>query len=593
MSMLESVTEGTDFNDGIEDNCITNEQPEHSGVSDVCEKITENEKNLYFNKSSELSPRHPIATKNKTGPSGSSKKVRQSAKAQQYLQWCIFCQKYLKNRPQLWKHKARCHQVYRCKCKMGFFTLNDMLKHQISHLKVIVNFKDKNMHTCTVCDKNFADPEVLRLHNILHNPGFLCTPNFNSISNKNFGNRRELYFKKRNQEAAIENKKKATSATESSQNIRIPRVKAVKTTNNSSEVCICKYCDSVFPDPQKMWHHMKTVHKYGLFKCKICNREFKTSSNLGTHMSWHSRVKVSHTRWFKPVKKPINNKVCGYCKCSFKTKGEYALHLRECKTRNDILPSTSIQKREKGKVLLPCPLCKMNFGDPSALSLHLKTHSVEKQNSNDSLPKMYQCSYCGKEFASRSGLYRHERKHLTGKLARFHCKLCGKKFMSDESFSAHLSTHSFSKTYHCNFCNKIFFNEKLRTNHACSFKIPNLDCQCCGISFTDAASAANHVCGEGSGTTLNSGNLPSSIINNIETFKKKAPLHKSIIVATDIGYKCILCEEEFATQQSAAGHCRVHKERVKCPFCNRFINAESIYKHILVYHPDASKLIYG
>ena len=91
----------------------------------------------------------------------------------------------------------------------------------------------------------------------------------------------------------------------------------------------------------------------------------------------------------------------------------------------------TITEEEKKQLELekkPCEFCGRKFGDPSALSRHLKSHMGIKD---------YVCSECGKAFTEKR--YRDDHyntKHLG--LKNYPCEHCGKPFASYNSLSAHM-----------------------------------------------------------------------------------------------------------------------------------------------------------
>lgn len=61
----------------------------------------------------------------------------------------------------------------------------------------------------------------------------------------------------------------------------------------------------------------------------------------------------------------------------------------------------------------------------------------------------YSCADCGKNFASRQGLWEHNRYNHNGNTDSFTCTKCNKKFNSRQGFLIHGRTHSGQRPYNC------------------------------------------------------------------------------------------------------------------------------------------------
>ncbi|XP_046897702.1 uncharacterized protein si:dkeyp-69b9.6 isoform X3 [Hypomesus transpacificus] len=70
------------------------------------------------------------------------------------------------------------------------------------------------------------------------------------------------------------------------------------------------------------------------------------------------------------------------------------------------------------------------------------------------IPRPYLCSVCGRGFARRETLRRHDRIH-TGEKPH-HCTVCGKYFREAFHLSKHQTVHSGAKNYKCSLCGKEF-----------------------------------------------------------------------------------------------------------------------------------------
>ena len=133
-------------------------------------------------------------------------------------------------------------------------------------------------------------------------------------------------------------------------------------------------------------------------RCNICNRVFSTPVRLQNHMHWHVKNKV-----FK----------CKVCEKTFKSFGHYIRHQQAHKANRtvpkspqsvssvDAQTSNESTSNTKGQKVHKCNICSRPYRQILGLKLHLLSHE------KDHPIKQYRCTMCPREFKKFGWLKQH------------------------------------------------------------------------------------------------------------------------------------------------------------------------------------------
>lgn len=196
-----------------------------------------------------------------------------------------------------------------------------------------------------------------------------------------------------------------------------------------------------FTGPRSFHYHLEAHFSQASYKCKLCDRIFKTEWSWKCHKYRHLKV----------------NLVCDYCGKQLSAKHTLVQHIERIHKRNGRIVN-------KGYYL-----------------------DKEKASVNSAIPKgtPSSCYVCNLQLDSRMKLYSHiQQNHAEQGV--FHCIVedCHKRFMSASSFHYHLEGHVNPKAFECTMCNRVFPERNSYLNHIYNHKFRiQLSCDICGAKI--------------------------------------------------------------------------------------------------------------
>ena len=112
--------------------------------------------------------------------------------------------------------------------------------------------------------------------------------------------------------------------------------------------------------------------------------------------------------------------------------------------------------------------------------------------SEDTLEKKYQCSFCGRAYASRSSYRRHARNHTRSVI--YHCDFCTKTFTRSDNLRQHLKIHFNVKVHECHLCDRTFVQKgNLNAHVRTHIGIRDFKCDICQRTFLHGSDLKSHM----------------------------------------------------------------------------------------------------
>ena len=183
----------------------------------------------------------------------------------------------------------------------------------------------------------------------------------------------------------------------------------------------CEKCEKRFQSLIAKSYHEQTHHagEVKVFDCNVCGKQFKS----GIHLKQHVKYVHSDTRRWN----------CDECDAKFKQKRDLRIHVFN---KHNVNYSTEDYDENQSKTskVIKCEQCEATFWYRKNLSAHMKTkHTIGES---------FQCDKCNSIFKNKKTMVAHKRyKHEQLDLD-ISCKVCGKTFAERRSLKRHEKSHS-------------------------------------------------------------------------------------------------------------------------------------------------------
>ncbi|PSN44162.1 hypothetical protein C0J52_17428, partial [Blattella germanica] len=178
--------------------------------------------------------------------------------------------------------------------------------------------------------------------------------------------------------------------------------------------------------------------------------------------------------------------------------------------------------------------------------------------------KPFSCPECGKTFAQRAHLARHELVH-TGERP-YGCSMCGKAFADSSTLTTHMRIHTGERPFVCDICGKAFAGRSDLRKHAIihTGRRPYV-CSVCSKSFTRSTNLKKHA-------RIHSGVRPHACRECSKTFAAKGDLTRHALIHSGCKpFVCKICNVAFARRDKLTRHEKthgrdqhIHTTKIKC-----------------------------
>ncbi|XP_031727966.1 transcription factor E4F1 [Anarrhichthys ocellatus] len=211
---------------------------------------------------------------------------------------------------------------------------------------------------------------------------------------------------------------------------------------------ICQLCDKSFKTTNILRTHMKTHSDQKNFSCDLCGTSFRTKGSLIRHNRRHTD------------ERPYRCTLCGQ---SFRESGALTRHLKAltpCTEKirfvqyKEILVSKDGMQKGRGHELLSCYNHYLHSNVYVSDALLSVFRQQEAGDGLDQTFKLYTCPHCNRSFKGLNYFRFHVKGHLGYK--PFKCTLCHKEFLTGYLLKKHMEIHLSERRYKCGECGKLY-----------------------------------------------------------------------------------------------------------------------------------------
>nr|XP_018900657.1 PREDICTED: uncharacterized protein LOC109032815 [Bemisia tabaci] len=523
---------------------------------------------------------------------------------------CKYCKKGFNSKCDKKEHSKICHEkkIINCKyCLKRMYREDDLLRHNLCHVKVDIIRLPRNRHSCSNCHRYFYPKVALRKHkrNCRKPPASIeiIKPDEDPLSSSEESDSGDLELFSDDPQTAYE-LNGAFSTIPDNPNCRDFRSKRMTSridlplgkidfsksqpishglnmeTSENYVNTLCKYCRDVFTDAEELWKHMVICHKYvnvhcpskpdsveTLYRCidESCKKKFSALKDLLNHVQLHISLK------------------CHHCEYSTHKFWQMLRHANECE-----------QNPEKGR-WIKC--CNLKFNNSHNFYIHKMFEcSLHKATLNDlkanTIGESVKCSVCSKHTSIGSEQLLLHLLHHAESNVNSNCQDAEIKNIDAEQAEfvkifglapRDINIEKQTDTLKCIDCNDTFLSSEELHDHMKKCLI--LSCSKCKLNFSDSFNFIVHEC-------VNRCKLCLSQLNS----ERHVCLARKILTSGPKGkLKCTVCKVVLVNLLNSRYHILQHfpvsnkewRDNVKCQICEEELSNElTLNIHYYLKHPS-------
>ncbi|XP_029731914.1 zinc finger protein 91 [Aedes albopictus] len=299
--------------------------------------------------------------------------------------------------------------------------------------------------------------------------------------------------------------------------------------NRHLQICgprTCNVCEQNFDKYNSYRKHMRTMHPSALHRCSYCPRTFVEKLPFQNHLKYCAERRYS----------------CRECDTSRKTLDDFKRHVALTGHAEEPVVET---EATRGKLQLPCSICKAVFRSVNTRRFHMATAHKEPH---------IKCPKCDKAFHYKSRLRMHLKNHdrvpVNIKIKKE--KVPKKKLPKKRKIAVPEGPQS------CPKCNAVFRALKnLKYHMRIKHTKPKVKCPKCDKEFHFKSQLSYHL-----------------------------PTHDNLKVTQKATFTCLRCNHPCRTSERLERHMKTCNPRT-CNVCQQAFNKHSDFKkHMDSFHPD-------